>query len=663
MATVQQAALASDTFTGKKENNTQSLASYLLPDDPNGARAKAVWAQLKPALPDVLSVFYSRLAETPNLKGKLGNDPKTPTRLGELQTNHWERVFTGEVDSGLETEAKKIGSAHVRIGLTSDWFIASYGRILMDAIPIILKVHRFTPQRAAEAIQVMIARIFLDMALANESYSSQITDKEAIEWREDNDYQNLRTIADSISDLNELTLNLTVLSDSFRKSNSASESVAAAVEEMVASIQQLSDTSQSASNDANETNAALGEGIESVSSARSAISTVSEAAEQSNRSLSSLKNAANEIGAFMEIIQSISDQTNLLALNATIEAARAGDAGRGFAVVANEVKALAGQAASASDDVAKRIQTLQSEIDRISHNFENTKTAIDSGEQTLDEANTRIESAGTQMGTVANRMSEVASILEQQEGSTLEISGHVSGIAEMSRENATCIVDIGDLLQRSNDHLSKTANQWFKNSSGRSLCQMAKIDHVLFKKRVVDTVMGRENWKASEVPSNHACRLGKWYDNIDDAELKRTDAFRKLSEPHKHVHDSAVKTLEAHERGDHDAALAALKELDESSRAVLQSLNDISDYLHSKESIEERRKRERVPVYGEKIELRSDGKVIKASVIDEGPRGIGIDGVPAHEVGNSFEINYNGTKKGVVRWSSGKRGGIEFEDN
>src|SRR5579872_3762047 len=53
-----------------------------------------------------------------------------------------------------------------------------------------------------------------------------------------------------------------------------------------------------------------------------------------------LKSAAEQIGAVVELISSISAQTNLLALNATIEAARAGDAGKGFAVVASEVKSL-----------------------------------------------------------------------------------------------------------------------------------------------------------------------------------------------------------------------------------------------------------------------------------------------------------------------------------
>ena len=82
-------------------------------------------------------------------------------------------------------------------------------------------------------------------------------------------------------------------------------------------------------------------------------------AEKTDSRIAQLSQAANRIGDVVKLITAIAEQTNLLALNATIEAARAGEAGKGFAVVAQEVKALAGQTAKATDEIGTQIAGMQ----------------------------------------------------------------------------------------------------------------------------------------------------------------------------------------------------------------------------------------------------------------------------------------------------------------
>ncbi|GGK88663.1 hypothetical protein Ppa06_53890 [Planomonospora parontospora subsp. parontospora] len=97
-------------------------------------------------------------------------------------------------------------------------------------------------------------------------------------------------------------------------------------------------------------------------SANQAAQTVSQAiavVESTTSTVAELGTSSAEIGDVVKVITAIAKQTNLLALNATIEASRAGAAGRGFAVVASEVKELAQETAKATEDISRRVESIQ----------------------------------------------------------------------------------------------------------------------------------------------------------------------------------------------------------------------------------------------------------------------------------------------------------------
>lgn len=90
-----------------------------------------------------------------------------------------------------------------------------------------------------------------------------------------------------------------------------------------------------------------------------------------------LRKEVDDVEKVAKQIQAIAKQTNLLALNATIEAARAGEAGKGFAVVANEVKQLATQTGTATDQISKTLNALNLVIKKLEEDSAEAQSAME----------------------------------------------------------------------------------------------------------------------------------------------------------------------------------------------------------------------------------------------------------------------------------------------
>lgn len=185
--------------------------------------------------------------------------------------------------------------------------------------------------------------------------------------------------------------------------------------------QEISQRNSNLATSIEQMGAGIKEVAEQTTNAAGVVKTAQRLTKEAVEHIQLLGNSSKEIGSIIQVITSIAQQTKLLALNATIEAARAGEAGKGFAVVANEVKELAKETATATEDISQKIDAIQ---------------------------NTTLTSVGhiQELATIVNHMEEIsmsiASSVEEQASVSREISLHAHDTAQDSTEITSKMLEV-----------------------------------------------------------------------------------------------------------------------------------------------------------------------------------------------------------------------------
>jgi len=227
--------------------------------------------------------------------------------------------------------------------------------------------------------------------------------------------------------------------------NRRSDGVAAASEEMsinmnsvAASMEQTAVNISTVASATEEMTATIGEIAGNSEKARGITNEAVDKTRVLSVAMKELGDAAREIGKVTETIASISSQTNLLALNATIEAARAGQAGKGFAVVANEIKELAHQTASATENIRERIGGIQGSTVSAVESITLVKKVIEEVNEIVSGIAASIEEQSAVTKDIANNVFQASKAVEDTNQNVSQASTVSHSIAhDISEVNQT----------------------------------------------------------------------------------------------------------------------------------------------------------------------------------------------------------------------------------
>ncbi len=253
------------------------------------------------------------------------------------------------------------------------------------------------------------------------------------------------TGATMISDAAAGTREASAVAQSSAAASSNVATVAAATEEMTAAIREISGSSNRAAD-----------------SARSTTSTAQDAAAAVKRLALANDGIANVVG----VIATIAAQTNLLALNATIEAASAGEAGRGFAVVAGEVKSLARQTATATEDIGKRIAEVRTCVEEVVAAIGQVVSGVAAINQmqgaiaaAIEEQTATTGDIGRSVREVSHLIGSIASAVEQVSQVAARTDSGAQATAASATELKQLAEDLGQLADRLANGETTTSHQ------------------------------------------------------------------------------------------------------------------------------------------------------------------------------------------------------------
>ena len=203
----------------------------------------------------------------------------------------------------------------------------------------------------------------------------------------------------------------------------------------------------------------------------SAVDRIYKHTELTNDAVLRISNAANAITA-------IAEETNLLALNASIEAARAGENGKGFAVVASEIQSLAEQTNVSADEIMNEINGLMSESEKSVEVMREVKINVDMQSSKLANTKENFNVVIDRVMKSVESVSEIELLMNELNENRKLIIDIIQSLSAISEENAAA----SEETSASTTQLSEVINDLAKDADSlNNLAQTLNKEISVFK--------------------------------------------------------------------------------------------------------------------------------------------------------------------------------------
>lgn len=244
---------------------------------------------------------------------------------------------------------------------------------------------------------------------------------------------------------------------------SAVHETTATMAELKSAAGNIADNARTVAAVAEQTVIAARAGEAALKSLLSAIQTISQDADAIHEAMERLSRRVERIGSVVEVIDEIADRSDLLALNAALEGAKAGEAGRGFSIVAAEMRRLAENVLTSTQEIKSLIGEIREATDETARATERNRLSAKEGEDQADQAMQSVQAilAGIEETSDAARVIHLAT--QQQRSATEQVVQSMTDLEAVTRqaqEGAAQAAGAAAELAKLADRLSSLARRF-----------------------------------------------------------------------------------------------------------------------------------------------------------------------------------------------------------
>ena len=273
--------------------------------------------------------------------------------------------------------------------------------------------------------------------------------------------------------MNQLVQTTESVANSMQEISSATNMTATSIEEqsqMTGTIQRaIEQTSHISEQIAEDSNESIRKNMAAMEDLKQQSAMIKDTNHSVTDAMEKLQEKTKEVEEIAGSIMAISGQTNLLALNASIESARAGEAGRGFAVVAQQIRQLAEQTKSFTEEITKITNELNANANMVVNTISGSIEATDrqsekilAASETFEQLNKNMEALASQVEEVNHHIlglsesnNKIMENISQLSAVTEEVTANAEQVHTMSQNNLDCAEQVKTAVE----HIRSTTDE------------------------------------------------------------------------------------------------------------------------------------------------------------------------------------------------------------